>query len=272
MEPGHLMLKAALAVACLALTALSARAAPVTPEVVKDLAPTGKLRAAINYGNPVLAQRDEGSGELRGVSVDLARELARRLGVEVALVPFDAAGKVTDAARTGAWDIAFLAVDPVRAADIAFTSPYVIIEGTYMVRQDSPLRAIDDVDREGVRIAVGRGSAYDLYLTRAIKRAALVREPTSAAAIETFAKGGVDVAAGVKQPLVTFANANAGFRVMEGRFMAIEQAMGTPQARPAALAYLQDFVEEMKASGFIAEALARSRQPDATVAPARPRP
>ena len=246
----------------------AAAADPAAPEIVNDLAPTGRLRTAINYGNPVLAQRDASTGELSGVSVDLARELGRRLGTPIDLVPFDTAGKVADAAKGGAWDIAFLAIDPLRAEEIAFTAPYVIIEGTYMVPVDSTLRRIEDVDREGVRIAVGQKSAYDLYLTRAIKRATLVRAPTSQAAIELFVREKLEAAAGVKQPLVQFAAANPGVRVIEGRFMAIEQAMGTPKGRQVALAYLRRYVEEMKASGFVAEALARSHQPDATVAPA----
>jgi polar amino acid transport system substrate-binding protein len=227
-----------------------AQAPPPLAEVVKDLAPTGRLRAAINYGNPVLALRDPASGELRGVSVDLARELARRLAVDVTLVPFDAAGKVFEAARTGAWDIAFLAIDPVRAADIAFSPPYVLIEGTYMVPQASALKTIADVDREGVRIAVGRGSAYDLFLTRAITKAGLVRAPTSAAAVELFVRERLEAVAGVRQPLVDYAKTDPSVRVVEGRFMAIEQAMGTPKRRAAGLAYLESFIEEMKAGGL----------------------
>ena len=236
---------------------------------VKDLAPTGRLRAAINFGNPVLAQKDPATGEPRGVSADLARELARRLGVPLDFVTFDAAGKVFDALKTGAWDVAFLAVDPARAAEIAFTAPYVVIEGTYMVPTDSPLRSVQDVDREGVRIAVGNKSAYDLFLTRTLKRAQLVRAPTSPAAIELFLAEKLDAAAGVRQPLVRFAESRPGLRVMEGRFMAIEQAMGTPKGRDAGLRYLRGFIEEMKASGFVAEALRRSNQGDAAVAPAK---
>jgi polar amino acid transport system substrate-binding protein len=246
----------------------AAQAGQPAAEAVRDLAPTGKLRAAINTGNPVLAQRDAASGDLRGVSVDLARELARRLGVDVTLVPFDAAGKVFEAAKGGAWDVAFLAIDPVRAADIAFTAPYVLIEGTYMVPQASALKTISDVDREGVRIAVGKGSAYDLFLTRALKKAELVRAPTSAGAVELFVRERLEAAAGVKQPLVDYARTDPSVRVIEGRFMAIEQAMGTPRGRDAGLAYLDAFIEEMKASGFIAEALTRHKQPDAVVAPA----
>ena len=256
-------------VACLALLAFlggcATTAAP--PEAVKALAPTGKLRAAINYGNPVLAQPDAATGQPRGVSVDLARELGARLGVPVDLVTFDAAGKVFDALRGGAWDVAFIAIDPARSAQIDFTAPYVVIEGTYLVPVSSPLRSIADVDREGVRIAVGNKSAYDLYLSRTLKRAQLIRTPTSPGAVELFVKEKLEAAAGVKQPLVEFAKTNPNVRVIDGRFMAIEQAMGTPRGRDAGAKYLREFVEEMKASGFVAAGLQRSGQGDATVAP-----
>jgi polar amino acid transport system substrate-binding protein len=238
----------------------------VPPQVLKDLAPTGTLRAAINLGNPVLVQTDAATGEIRGVTIDLARELGRRLNVPVEQVRFDTAGKVFDALKSGVWDIAFLAIEPVRAAEIAFTSPYVIIEGAYMVPKDSQLRTNADVDRDGVRIAVGKGAAYDLYLTRTLKHAQIVRAASSQAAIDMFIKDRLEVAAGVKQPLVAYARQNPGVRVMEGRFMAIEQAMGTPQGRPAGAQFLHSFVEEMKASGFVADALKRSNQPDAVVA------
>lgn len=240
----------------------------VSADVVKDLAPTGKLRAAINLGNMVLAQKDAASGELGGVTVDLARELGRRLAVPVELVPFDAAGKVFDALKSGAWDIAFLAIEPVRAAEISFTAPYVIIEGVYMVPADSPLQAVADVDREGVRIAVNKGSAYDLYLTRTLKHATLVRGESGT---DLLLNDKLEAAAGVKQPLVEFAKTNSKVRIMPGRFMEIRQAMGTPRVRlagrDAAPRYLHAFVEEMKASGFVAKALERSHQPDAAVAP-----
>jgi polar amino acid transport system substrate-binding protein len=239
----------------------------VPPGARSELAPTGKLRAAINFGNPVLAQKDPASGEPRGVSVDLARELGRRLGVPVELVIYDAAGKVFDALKTNAWDIAFLAIDPARATEIAFTAPYVVIEGTYLVPADSPLRTIQDVDRDGVRVAVGNNSAYDLYLTRTLKRAQLVRVPTSPEAIDVFLRDKLEAAAGVKQPLLQFAKTHPNVRVMGGRFMAIEQAMGTPKGREAAALYLREFVEEMKASGFVARALEKSGQGDAMVAP-----
>jgi len=242
----------------------------VRPGAAKDLAPTGRLRAAINFGNPVLAQKDPATGEPRGVSVDLARELGRRLALPVDLIAYDAAGKVVDAVKTGAWDVAFLAIDPERAAEIDFTAPYVVIEGTYAVPADSPLRAIDDVDRDGVRIAVGAKSAYDLYLTRALRHARLVRAPTSPAAIELFQRETLEAVAGVKQPLVQLATIDPRVRVIEGRFMTIEQAIGSPRGREGAASYLRPFLEEMKASGFVARSLERTGQREAAVAPPSP--
>ena len=190
---------------------------PTVPSRVRsELAPSGKLRAAINFGNPVLAQKDPGTGKPRGVSVDLARELGRRLDVPVELVTFDAAGKVFDALKAGAWDVAFLAIDPARAAEIVFTASYVVIEGTYVVPADSPLHTIGDVDREGVRVAVGNKSAYDLYLTRTLKQAQIVRAPTSPAAIEVFVRDKLEAAAGLKQPLLHFAE-DQSQRARDGR-------------------------------------------------------
>ena len=231
-----------------------------------ELGATGKLRAAINFGNPVLASRGA-DGEPRGVSVDLAREAARRLGLDVELVRFESAGTVVEAIKAARIDLAFVAIDPVRGADMDYTAPYVIIEGAYLVRNDSPLRANDEVDRPGTRVAVGRGSAYDLFLTRALKSATLSRAPTSPAVTDFFLAQGLDVAAGVRQQLEADARRVGGVRVLPGRFMVIEQAMGVPKGRVAAHAWLSAFVEEMKASGFVADALKRSNQPDAQVAP-----
>src|SRR5215470_9401220 len=237
----------------------------VSPDVLKDLAPTGKVRAAINLGNMVLAQKDPATGQPKGITPDLARELGRRLGVPVELVPFDAAGKVFEAVKTGAIDVMFLAIEPVRANEIAFTAPYVIIEGVYMVPRDSNLKTVADVDREGVRIGVSRNSAYDLYLTRTLKHATLVRGDDG---IALFVKDKLDAAGGVKQPLVAYAKTNPNVRILDGRFMEIRQAMGTPKGRgDAGARYLRAFIEEMKANGFVADALKRSNQPDAAVAP-----
>src|ERR1700722_5426088 len=199
------------------------------PEVIKDLAPTSTLRAAINAGNVVLVQKDV-SG-VHGVTVDLANELARRLGTPVALKVYDTAGQVTEAAKTGEWDIAFLAIEPVRAAVIGFTAPYVIIEGTYMVAADSPLKTIADVDRNGIRIAVAQGSAYDLYLTRTLQHATLVRYPSPPLALEGFVAGKLDAAAGVRQFLNAFAKTRPDMRVMPEHFQEIREAMGTPLGR-----------------------------------------
>lgn len=235
-----------------------------SPELIRQLAPTGRLRAALNFGNPVLVQRRP-DGSPAGVTVALAHELARRLALELDFVPFDGAGKVVDAA--GQWDACFLAIDPVRAAGIAFTSPYVVIEGSYLVPRDAPFRHVDELDHAGARIAVGKGAAYDLYLTRALKHAELVRADSSAAAIDLFLAGGLTAAAGVRQPLEATARADTRYRVVDGRFTQILQAMGTPKDRPEVLAYLQSFIEEMKASGFVAAELAGSGQQDAAVAP-----
>jgi polar amino acid transport system substrate-binding protein len=236
----------------------------IPSDVVKDLAPTGTLRAGINLGNMVLAQKDEMTGEPKGITVDLARELGRRLRVPVELVRFDAAGKTFEGLKAGTLDIVFLAIEPVRAAEVAFTAPYVIIEGVYLVPKDSALKTVGDVDRAGVRVGVNKGSAYDLFLTRTLKQAQLVRGESG---IDLFVKDKLDAAAGVKQPLVAYAKTNPGVRVMDGRFMEIQQAMGTPRGRDAGARYLRGFVEEMKADGFVADALKRSNQPDAAVAP-----
>lgn len=256
--------------ALVCLVSLGAYAA-APAEALADLAPGGALRAAINFGNPVLASRDPSSGEPRGVSVDLSRELARELGVRVELVTFDAAGKVVDALRSNAWDVAFLAIDPKRATDIAYSAPYVLIEGVYMVPATSSIRAHADVDRPGVRVVVATGSAYDLYLSRELHRATLVRVATSQVVADALVARELDVAAGVRQQLESDARRISGMRILDGRFMAIEQAMGTPRARATGAAYLRDFVERMKASGFVARSLATNRIEGAAVAPPAPR-
>jgi polar amino acid transport system substrate-binding protein len=235
----------------------------VAPDVVRDIAPTGTLRVAINYGNSVLAQREPPGG----VTVDLARDLARRLGVPLELVAYDAAGKVTGDAKSGRWDIAFVARDPERAKDIEFSPAYVIIEGAYAVPAGSPIQANEGVDREGVRISVSRGSAYDLYLSRVLKRATLVRAPSPPASIDLFVQDRLEVLAGVKAPLVEYAATHPAVRVLPGRFMVIEQAMAMPRGRPLAARYVRDFIEEMKASGFVAASLQKSGQREAVVAP-----
>ena len=264
------MIRSALSIvvtSAIAVLSAAALAQAVPAAVVADLAPMGKLRAAINFGNPILATRDPATGEARGVSVDLARELAKRLGVPPELVLFNAAGKVTEALQSNAWDVAFVAIDPARAVDMEFTAPYVIIEGAYLVPSSSPIAANADVDREGIRVVVGAGSAYDLYLSRELKRARLVRAPTSPLVVDTMVAEKLDVAAGVKQQLEADAKRVAGVRLLDGRFMIIQQAMAAPKGRMAGARYLAQFVEEMKASGFVAQALARHGIEGASIAP-----
>jgi polar amino acid transport system substrate-binding protein len=249
--------------ACVPLTMTST---PL-PAVVAELAPTGTLRAAINFGNPILATSDAATGEARGVSVDLSRELAKRLGVPVELVTFTAAGKVVEGLKAGAWDVAYVAIDPTRAVDMDYTAPYVQIEGAYLVPQPSPIKSNADVDRDGVRVVVGAGSAYDLYLSRELKHATIVRAPTSPAVTDLMAAQSYEVAAGVKQQLEADAKRVPGVRLVPGRFMVINQAMAMPKGRAGGARYLSEFVEDMKASGFVASALARHGIEGAVVAP-----
>ena len=246
-------------------------ACTMTPTVSDSLrhefAPTGTLRAGINLGNPVIAQKDPGGGAPRGVGPELARELAKRLGVGITYVTYDTAGKLADGVRGNAWDVAFLAGEPERAQEIAFSPPYVQIEGTYMVRQDSPLRRAADVDRQATRVAVGNKTAYDLFLSRNLKHAELVRFPTSLVAIDAFAQQSekLDAVAGVRQTLMMAAAKQPGVRLMDDSFQVIRQASGVPKGRGEAARYLSQFIEEMKASGFVKRALEASGNGDVTV-------
>ena len=238
------------------------------PEIVSELAPTGRLRVAINLGNIVLAQRNPSDGSPTGVSVELARRLGEYLGVPVDLVTFDAAGKVFGALKRSELDIVFLAIDPVRAAEIAFTQPYVLIEGNFVVPKKSMLTSMLDLDQLGVRVAVAQGSAYDLFLTRALTSATLVRAATGPDALEQFLTQKLEAAAGVRQPILQFVNNHPDMRLIEPPFMEIRQAMGTPKTRLLGAAYLNSFIGKMKASGFVSEALRHSNQMDVAVAPA----
>jgi polar amino acid transport system substrate-binding protein len=231
--------------------------------IVNDLAPAGTLRASINLGNPVLAQGTPAAPA--GVTVDIARELGARLGVPVELVGFDAARKSFEAMSAGRADICFLAIEPVREAEVAFTAPYVLIEGVFAVRRDSPITTTADVDRDGVRIGVKKGAAYDLFLSRTLRHASLVRGDEEA---DPFRDLGADVAAGIRQPMTEYVRSHPEFRLVDGRFMEIRQALGTTRdRRPETAAYLRDFIEELKASGFVADALRRADQPDVTITP-----
>lgn len=234
-----------------------------TAAVTADLAPSGTLRASINLGNPVLAGGTP--DEPTGVTVDIARELGARLEVPVELVTFDAARKSFEAMMTGRADLCFLAIEPVRAAEVAFTAPYVVIEGVYAVPQDSELLTVADVDRAGVRVGVNRGSAYDLFLTRTLAHAEVVRGEEG---LTVFRAERLEAAAGIRQPMSQYVDAHPDVRLIDERFMEIRQAVGTTRDRqPETIRYLHDLVEELKATGFIADALRRSGQADATVAP-----
>ena len=247
-------------------------AVPAVPAVPAGLAaafaPTGPLRASINLGNPILAHRNAASGQVGGVSVDLARGLAEQLGVALELVVFDAAAKSVDAVKTGQADIGFFAIDPLRGEGIRFSAAYVLIEGSYLVRQASPLADNAQVDRAGTTVVVGKGSAYDLYLTREMRAATLLRAPTSPLVVDTFLAQNADVAAGVKQQLHADAARLPGLRLLPGRFMVIEQAMGLQAGRgEAAEKFLRDYVEHAKASGRVARALQHHGVQGAIVAP-----
>lgn len=255
-----------LGAAALAATAFLAACATRPAAPVAELAPSGKLKAAINFGNPILAVR-AADGSPRGVSVDLSNELGKRLGVPVELVLFNSAGKVVEAVRDAQVDIAFVAIDPVRGAEMLQTPAYVIIEGAYLVRKESPLQRNEEVDQAANRVVVGNGSAYDLYLTRELKAAKLVKAPTSPAVTDVMVAQNIEVAAGVKQQLEADAQRVPGVRLLPGRFMVINQAMGLPKGREAGARYLTAFVEDMKASGFVAQALARHGIEGAAVAP-----
>jgi polar amino acid transport system substrate-binding protein len=237
----------------------------ISASLKNDLAPSGRLRVGINYANPVLARRDPASGELSGVAPDLGLEIGRRTGLPVDLVAFESAGKVFDALPAGGWDIAFLAIDPLRADVIDFTAPYVEIEGTYLVPAGSPLRTISDIDRQGIRVGASAGSAYDLFLSRNLKRAQLVRAASPNAAFDLIASGNVDVLGGVRQHLIASSAKLAGSRVFDDRFMAIQQALGIPKGHEAGAQYLRDFIDDAKASGFVARALEKSGVRDVKV-------
>jgi len=242
-------------------------ASHASPAAIADLAPAGKLRAAINFGNPVLATKDPATGEPGGISADLARELARRLGVPIEFVRYDSAGKVVQGLESAAWDVCFLAIDPLRAADISFTAAYVVIEGVYLVAEASPFRGNADIDHPGRRVGVVVGSAYDLFLSRELKQAAIVRASGIDGVVDLWVAGKLDAVAGVKPLLEAIAKRLPGVRLLPERFMAINQAMGTPRGRDAGARYVNQFLDEMKASGFVAQAFARNRIEGAATAP-----
>ncbi|WP_030321979.1 transporter substrate-binding domain-containing protein [Streptomyces flavochromogenes] len=233
------------------------------PALAADLAPTGTLRASVNLGNPVLAQ---GTPEApTGITVDLAREIGSRLGLPVELLCFDAARKSFEAMADGRADLCFLAVDPARETEVAFTAPYVVIEGVYAVPLDSGLTTVEEVDAPGVRIGVKQGSAYDLFLSRSLAHATVVR---GAEGVDTFRVEGLEVGAGIRQPMTSYVQEHPEVRLIEDRFMEIRQAVGTTVGRaPETVAFLRSTVEELKANGFVADSLRRAGQDAGLLAP-----
>jgi len=236
-------------------------------DVIAELAPTGVLRAGINLSNFLLVSGKSPAGEPEGVAPDMAREIAQRLGVPVAYVPFARPGELADAAGTGVWDIGLIAADPARAETIAFSPAYALIEATYLVPADSPLKNIDDADRPGVRIAIAARSAYDLWLSRHLRHAELVRAPSLDASYETFVADQLDALAGLRPRLLQDVEKLPGARILDGKFTAVQQAVGTAKANQAGARFIRDFVEEAKASGLVARLIERHHVRGLSVAP-----
>ena len=258
-----------LAVAAIGVFVLTsgAMANDITPAVRSELAPSGTLRVGLNHGNFLLVTPGSSATDPRGVAPDLARELARRLGVPIEFSKYETAGALGDAVRTGAWDVAFLGAEPQRATEIAFTAAYLEIPATYLVPAGSPIRTLADVDREGVRIAVAEKSAYELWLSRNIKHARLVLTKGIDASYNAFVNDKLEVLSGLRPRLLSDVQKLPGARLLDGQFTAVQQAIGTPKARSAGAAFLRTYVEDVKASGFVGEAITRNNSQGVSVAP-----
>jgi len=261
------MRRLALALAGVALMTACASAPSPSPAARADLAPTGKLRAGINYGNMILAQKDPATGDSRGPAIDLTRELGKRLGVPVELVAYTSVGTMVDGAKTGAWDIAFLGSDPARADEMDFTAAYLELEATYLVPAGSRLLTVADVDQDGVRVAAPARANYELYLSRNLRRANLVRAENADAAFDLLVSGRVEALAGLRQALLPLAEKLPGARILDGRFMAVQQSVAIPKGRDGGFAYLRAFVEDAKASGMVARSIEKSGFRGVSVAP-----
>jgi polar amino acid transport system substrate-binding protein len=261
--------RSGLAVAFAVLFVLTSRvmANDISPAARSELAPTGTLRVGLNHGNFLLVTPGSSATDPRGVASEVARELARRVGVPVAFIRYDTAGALGDGVRAGAWDVAFLGAEPQRAAEIAFTNAYLEIPATYLVPAGSAIRSVADVDRPGVRISVTEQSAYGLYLSRTIKQAQLVQTKGLDASFEKFVTDKLDALAGLRPRLITDVQKLPGARILEGQFTAVQQAIGTPKSRAAAAAFLREFVEDVKASGLVAAAISRNAVQGVNVAP-----
>lgn len=255
----------------LSLLAACATAPQIPPAARADLAPTGKVRVGLNYGNVLFATRNPATGEPSGIAVDLARELGRRLGVPVELTGYNSGGQLTAGLKRGGWDFTILAYEQARETDITFAGAFAEIDSTYLVPAGSKLRTVADVDREGVRIAVSAGGGNDLFLSRTLKRAQLVRVPGgSDNTFKAFVTDRLDAYAGLRPRLVADADALPGSRVLEERYTVIHYSVGTPKGREAGARYLRDFIEDAKASGFVARAIEKNGVRGVTVAPQVP--
>ena len=259
-----------MASAALFVLTSGAMATEITPAIRSEIAPSGKLRVGLNHGNFLLVTPGSSATDPRGVASDVARELGRRVGVPVEFIKFDTAGKLGDGVKTGAWDVAFLGAEPQRAAEIAFTAAYLEIPSTYLVPAGSPIRTVAEVDREGVRIAVADQSAYGLYLARTIKHAKLVMTQGLDSSFDVFVSQKLEALAGLKPRLLTDVQKLPGARILDGQFTAVQQAIGTAKNREASARFLRAFVEEVKASGLVAEAISRNGAQGVSVAPPAP--
>ncbi|HXP76229.1 MAG TPA: transporter substrate-binding domain-containing protein [Stellaceae bacterium] len=239
----------------------------MSPEIIADLAPTGVLRAGINLSNFLLVTGRDAAGDPVGVAPDMAREIARRLGVPVKLVPFKTPGELADRAGGDVWDIGLIGAEPQRAEKITFTAAYCEIEATYLVPAGSRLKAMTDIDAAGVRIAVAGRSAYGLWLDRNIKHAQLVRSETVDASFEQFVRDELEALAGLKPRLLSDVEKLPGARIIQGRFTSVQQAIGTPKKNTAGAAFLRDFVEDAKSSGLVARLIERHHVRGLSVAP-----
>jgi polar amino acid transport system substrate-binding protein len=240
----------------------------VSPAALSDLAPAGKLCVGINFSNILLTARDPVTRAPSGVALDLAYELGKRLGVPVEIVSYESAGALAESAPSGAWQVGFLGIEPKRANEITFTAAYVEIESTYLVPPGSKLKAIAEVDRPGIRIAITGKAAYDLYLTRTLQHATLLRAANADATFKSFVADKLDALAGLRPQLEIDQAKLPGSRILEGRFTAVQQAAGTPRGRAAGARYLAEFIEDVKASGLVAQWIAKNRIRGLTVAPA----
>ena len=228
-------------------------------EIRSELAPSGSLRAGINLANFLLVTGRTPEGDPQGVAPDLAAEIAKRLDVPIAYVPFDTPARLAEAATSDTWDIGLIGAEPARAETIAFTAAYTEIEATYLVPAGSSLGGVEGVDRDGVRIAVARGSAYDLFLSRRLEHAELVRANGLDGSFDLFVERKLDALAGLRPRLLSDVERLPGARILDGRFTAVQQAVGTPRPRERGAAFLREFVEEAKASGLVQRLIDRHR-------------